>query len=158
MVRIPIVHLSEGWHRMRLAHSVGELELAESPFRGQVEIEIQIERQGRQYLVLFETAAEAELCCDRCLEVYTERLVGTYSIFFAPEEPVRLPAEEFRLLRAGDRELDVTDDVRQTVLLSLPLKQLCHEDCRGLCPECGVNLNLEPHRSGCPREVIRIGR
>ena len=39
------------------------------------------------------------------------------------------------------KPLDLTDDVREDILLSLPLKFLCQEDCRGLCPHCGQNLN-----------------
>ena len=47
----------------------------------------------------------------------------------------------------GDR-LDLGEVVREQVLLALPLKPLCREDCRGLCPRCGQNRNLGP--CGCP--------
>ncbi|MCS7081942.1 MAG: DUF177 domain-containing protein [Bacteroidetes bacterium] len=151
MIRIPILHLIEGWQRMQLWHPVEELELVESGFRGQVEIHVDIERRGGQYLVLLQTSAQAELICDRCLERYSERLIGSYSILYAPEAPPVLSAEEFRPIRVGVRDVDITDDVRQTVLLSIPLKQVCREDCLGLCPECGSNLNLSSHRAGCPR-------
>ncbi|MBP1582465.1 MAG: DUF177 domain-containing protein [Victivallales bacterium] len=43
--------------------------------------------------------------------------------------------------KAMGKPLDLTDDVREDILLSLPLKFLCQEDCRGLCPHCGQNLN-----------------
>jgi hypothetical protein len=41
----------------------------------------------------------------------------------------------------GQTVIDLSDDARQTVLLALPLKHLCREDCRGLCPQFGRNLN-----------------
>jgi uncharacterized protein len=41
----------------------------------------------------------------------------------------------------GQTVIDMADDVRQTVLLAVPLKNVCREDCRGLCPQCGRNLN-----------------
>ena len=47
----------------------------------------------------------------------------------------------------GDR-LDLGEVVREQILLALPLKPLCREDCRGLCPACGQNRNLVP--CGCP--------
>ena len=38
-------------------------------------------------------------------------------------------------------ELDITEDVRNEMLIELPINLLCRDDCRGLCPKCGVNLN-----------------
>ena len=42
-----------------------------------------------------------------------------------------------------EEELDITDDVREEALLLLPMNLLCSPDCRGLCPQCGANLNRE---------------
>ena len=41
----------------------------------------------------------------------------------------------------NDEELDITDDLRAEILLELPTNILCSEDCKGLCPHCGINLN-----------------
>jgi uncharacterized protein len=54
--------------------------------------------------------------------------------------------EEVHLISADAKELDITDDIRDTLLLALPMKMLCTEDCRGLCAGCGANLNEEPCR------------
>jgi uncharacterized protein len=72
--------------------------------------------------------------------------------------------EEFRIEQVGDSMqvlpldeedaaadfvknniLDLTELIRQNVLLALPIQPLCREDCKGLCPECGRDLNVEPH-------------
>jgi uncharacterized protein len=50
---------------------------------------------------------------------------------------------EVQVVPQGVSVLDITDDVRQTAILSVPLKLLCHTGCRGLCPQCGKNLNDE---------------
>ena len=47
----------------------------------------------------------------------------------------------------GDR-LDLGEMIREQLFLSVPLKRLCREDCRGLCPTCGVNRNRTP--CDCP--------
>ena len=49
---------------------------------------------------------------------------------------------------AGSAEvvIDLSEDARQTILLAVPLKLLCREDCQGLCPGCGVDLNREACR------------
>ena len=39
--------------------------------------------------------------------------------------------------------IDLGEDVRQTLILAVPLKLLCRPECKGLCPQCGTNLNNE---------------
>jgi uncharacterized protein len=56
----------------------------------------------------------------------------------APYDPA-----EVQIIPQGASVLDLTEDVRQTILLSVPLKLLCSETCAGLCPRCGANLNTE---------------
>ena len=48
---------------------------------------------------------------------------------------------ELQIVPPGFSVIDLSEDVRQTVLLSVPLKLLCTENCKGLCPLCGRNLN-----------------
>lgn len=50
------------------------------------------------------------------------------------------------------RELDLTAAVREQILLSVPASPLCREDCKGLCPKCGKDLNES--ECGCDRAVI----
>ncbi|MGQ9512551.1 YceD family protein [Thermodesulfitimonas sp.] len=93
-----------------------------------------------------ETKATVRLTCSRCLKEFTVELAGRI------EEKYRLhgaasPEEEIPL--ATD-ELDFTDQVIESLLLALPMKPLCREDCRGLCPRCGKDLNEGP--CGCPAD------
>ena len=94
-------------------------------------------------------ATTIEMTCARCLEPVTQDLRREFELLYRP-----LGAD------AGRDELSVTDaeaeigyyqgegvlleDVlREQVLLALPLKVTCREDCKGLCPHCGKNLNVE---------------
>ena len=54
----------------------------------------------------------------------------------------------------GD-EIDLDEVVREQIYFSLPMKSLCREDCRGLCPVCGINLNKEECK--CRREIGHPG-
>ena len=58
-----------------------------------------------------------------------------------PEEPDSFTIDEYYIL-------DLTEAVRQYALMVIPMKPLCREDCAGLCPGCGSNLNQGP--CGCP--------
>jgi uncharacterized protein len=51
-----------------------------------------------------------------------------------------------------DEELDVHGWARDALALALPAQIVCREDCAGLCPQCGKDLNLEPHEHEAPRD------
>ena len=73
-----------------------------------------------------------ELECSRCLANFNSTFAGSFDETY-PETV---------------ESIDLTDAVRQTVLLSVPVKPLCSTDCKGLCPKCGMNLNRG--RCNCP--------
>ena len=55
------------------------------------------------------------------------------------------------LIQEGQAYVDITDDVREAILLALPVNPRCRPDCRGLCPTCGANLN--ENACGCPAKA-----
>ena len=88
-----------------------------------------------------------ELACSRCLEGFRVPVRAPFDLLFLPaaSEPA-LPEQEIEDDDLGTsyyREgvIDLADVVREQLSLSLPMKPLCQEGCRGLCPECGTNLN-----------------
>jgi len=100
--------------------------------------------------------AQATLSCSRCLEPVAVPLDVYLEEIFAPTidiltgKPVQ-NEEEDRALWIDDRHLlDLSEVLRQDVLLALPMHLLCREECRGLCPVCGQNLNQES--CGCTPE------
>ena len=92
------------------------------------------------------TESEARLECSRCLEPYAVTLRG--EIDFSINEVAdtdavdrdEVPDNEL-IVPAGAGEIDITEPVREALTLELPLKPLCREECRGLCPVCGANRN-----------------
>jgi uncharacterized protein len=91
--------------------------------------------------------AEVMLACSRCVEPVVVPLDVELEEIFTPTIDIltgRLvqSEEEDRALWIDDRHiLDLTEVLRQNILLTLPMHVLCSEDCRGLCPVCGQNLN-----------------
>ncbi len=91
-----------------------------------------------------------EAPCARCLEPVRHTLGGDFDLIFRPLGADAGPPE--RSLGAPETEIGyyqgeglVLEDVlREQVLLSLPVRSLCRQDCKGLCPRCGRNLNTEP--------------
>ena len=84
--------------------------------------------------------------CRRCLEpVAIELDQPVHVIYRAGIEGVEAEAEEEHVypLPARARELDLSDAVREHVILGMPEYVMCREDCRGLCPHCGTDLNRD---------------
>jgi uncharacterized protein len=60
------------------------------------------------------------------------------------EDASQYDVAEVQVIPQGSTIIDITEDVRQTVLIAVPLKLLCREECLGLCPHCGKDLNEGP--------------
>jgi uncharacterized protein len=112
--------------------------------------ELRLMRTPRSIFVRGRLQTRVVVECSRCLaEVETPVEVDVEAEYF-PEVDVTsghaLPAPDDDLAFTIDQnhELDLQEVVRQNLLLALPMQALCSDACRGLCPECGQNLNGEP--------------
>ena len=88
-----------------------------------------------------------ERLCARCLEPVPQKLSGNFDLIFRPEAADSVAGEhaittdETEIGYYEESGLLLEDVVREQVLLSLPGRALCRPDCKGLCPQCGQNLN-----------------
>ena len=88
-----------------------------------------------------------EVACARCLEPVDLPLEGSFDLLFRPEHADAeageraITEDETEIGYYGNDGLLLEDVVREQVLLSLPGRTLCQEDCKGLCARCGQNLN-----------------
>lgn len=109
-----------------------------------------LEKDGEEVLVRGHLAARVPQVCSRCLETFTVRVAAEVGTRFAPglarrrDEGQELTADDLELdFYAGDL-LDLDRLIQTEVMLGLPMKSLCREECRGLCPVCGGNRNSNP--------------
>lgn len=119
----------------------------EEPFRGEVEAW----NTGDSFLVKAHLTGEAIVPCGRCLSKVRVPLSVAFSEEFLPGEPSPTGEQEEddegrTFSRYQGDEIDLSEPLRQNILLELPLKPLCQAACKGLCPTCGANLNEEACR------------
>lgn len=89
-----------------------------------------------------------DLTCDRCLKPFSEEKTVSYETLLAAE----LEQEDNDdIVLLEDEELDADELLRDVFILAMDSKHLCSEDCKGLCPGCGVDLNVEQCR--CQKEI-----
>ena len=122
-------------------------------FADPVQVRMTLSRSGRLILVKSGIEARVKCICARCLDPFTLTLTSEIKTSLKPKPDPHLylsPPEEVELNR-GDLEIDFYEGeevdlsplVQDQALLTLPPKVICREDCRGLCPRCGKNLNRE---------------
>ncbi|HEV2644777.1 MAG TPA: DUF177 domain-containing protein [Acidobacteriaceae bacterium] len=93
--------------------------------------------------------ADFEILCARCVEPVATPVVGSFDLIFRPQAADAesgeraITLDETEIGYYEENGLSLEDVVREQVLLSLPTRTLCKEDCKGLCPRCGQNQNLE---------------
>lgn len=99
---------------------------------------------GEGVLVRGTMRTSLALECRRCLEPVTWEIDDTVDLLFEPltggEEEEELKGEVYALPTRGT-ELDLREALRQELLLRVPGHVVCEEACKGLCPQCGANLN-----------------
>ena len=124
---------------------------------GPLEFELEVQRAGtRKYILTGRLQGGLRIRCDRCLEMFHRDLAISFQTFLAlppedaSEEEIELQEEDLDVAFRIGEEVDVLELVQEQVLLDLPMKRLCREDCKGLCPRCGGNLNQGA--CGCPEE------
>jgi len=119
-----------------------------------VQGKVSLIRTDRGILVKGKLEAAVELSCSRCLNLFncpiTLNIEEEYfpTIDMASGASLLVPDEPDCFTINERHELNLTEAIRQCALLAIPMKPLCREDCAGLCPNCGQNLNLGP--CSCP--------
>jgi uncharacterized protein len=122
-----------------------------------VEGKMIVSSTGRVLLLEGAVDTEVELVCSRCGGVYRQPIHAEFQEDFVVQPPApggqALAIEQdedepdIQLFFPGTLDLNMDELLRQSILLALPIKPLCQDDCQGLCPHCGSNLN-EGH-CGC---------
>lgn len=102
--------------------------------------------------------AEIEADCDRCLEPVRLPIDSRFDLFYRPAPEISTPHDiaidpgEAEIGFYEDGGIELAEALREYVLLSLPMRQVCKAECQGICPQCGLNRNT----GQCQCETKRI--
>lgn len=115
-----------------------------SPVKGT----LSLKKVGHELIIQGEISSKAELECSRCLRKYTDELHAQVDVTYHPLEELKAEGKyevrENELdtgFYAGD-EFNLLELVKEQIILSVPMKLLCSETCKGICPKCGADLNI----------------
>jgi uncharacterized protein len=147
-MKIQVQGLSEGLHEYLFDIPSVDLGLTEE-FSGDVKVRVSLDKTQNEIVLSAQLSAAVHLECDRCTRPFVLELDPGYRMVYVweGEDTSLLDPSEVQVISPGLSVIDLSEDVRQTLVLALPFKRVCTEQCRGLCPHCGKNLNEEP--CGC---------
>lgn len=149
-MRIEVENLKERAEPFSHSYAPGEVELEDDGARlvSNADVEGSASRKGDEVRVRGKIVTEVELLCDRCLAPARAPLEVEFDTRFIPRtvaasdaENVELLADDLGLAAYEGDSVDVDELVREQILLALPSRNLCREECKGLCPKCGSDLN-----------------
>lgn len=145
-IAVPKISEDEGLS-LQYVYPEGEPALAGSDagLIGRCELNMRATRAGDEVELIGSVNAVVGFECDRCLRPLSVPVEQSFDLFYVPP----LKAGDERELGADDlsigfyqgETIDLDDVVREQVELALPMSRLCTENCEGLCPDCGANLN-----------------
>ena len=112
-----------------------------------VDVAFEIHKDKDRFRLVGKVSTELELACSRCVEPFRMTVDAPFDIRFLPVSEASSDVEkevgeadlETNVYR--DDRIDLNELLREQFYLALPMKPLCVEDCRGMCPQCGINLN-----------------
>jgi uncharacterized protein len=123
-----------------------------------VKVKMNVIRFGDRVMVEGHAEMTATLSCSRCLNEYTHPIEADFREEYFPASEMsagrdhKLSADEMDVGYYSDDQIDVKDIAMEQMLLVVPIKQLCKPECKGLCPECGKDLNAGS--CGCERADV----
>jgi uncharacterized protein len=112
-----------------------------------VTLEFEIHKDKERFRLVGTAAAELELPCSRCLEPFRFPVNTSFDLRYHPasemsqDEEREVEEDDLDTSFYRDDQIDLNELLREQFYLALPMKPLCGDDCKGLCPQCGTNRN-----------------
>ncbi len=117
-----------------------DLDSEDITYTGEIKLEVDAYKVGNTVSVHAKVHSERDVRCVRCLGKFHQKLFDEFDFNY--------------LISSESQILDITENVREELILNFPLKPLCKKDCKGICPICGKNLNEE--KCDCESKYIKF--
>ena len=147
---VDLINLETSPFRFEFSLAPGEIDLTgeEAKLKTPVCVEGELKRGIVETEVGGKIYTELEIECTRCLQTIERKLEIPFEAAFVTEEnytqarEAELGAKDLDISVYDGQKIDITELVREQILLNLPEQIFCRDDCRGLCEKCGANRNL----------------
>ncbi len=142
-LRIRLAALPLGKSRLAGALEFSILDAAGEAEPCRVDTTCEFDSLGARIHVRGQVEGEAESHCHRCLEPYRRPIAALFEVTLQQTPVEDDSGSDVEFVPESAVEYDLAPRVQEAVLLEEPLQLVCRPDCRGLCPQCGANLNRD---------------
>jgi len=140
-MKIKLSGLGDGEHSYSFNNLCSEIGL-DTEYDREIKVDVILRKSIRQYYLNINCSTEKKSVCDRCLSEFYMKLNCSFKVVYTYDQSFSdSNYDDVKFLMFHDTEIEIDDDVRQMVMLSVPMKSLCNNECKGLCVLCGQNLN-----------------
>ena len=122
------------------------------PFAGPVFVEIELTSSDKKIQAEGTAKTIIQHPCDRCLNPAEFLIEAPFKEIYYPAGTTRDNLLQDEWISFKNDVIDIEPEVLKSLIMALPMKVLCEENCHGLCPSCGKNLNIG--KCGCSQENI----
>lgn len=155
-MKIPVDDITESAREVRFFENIGGLnalyknsQCRDFGFPPFLEVDLVYYRSGQEIFFKGSFGGTLEGTCSRCLRIYSFSLGKDFDFVLSSDPSEQggkvgeLDREDLGLSYYSTEEIDLAPLIKEQVMLALPTRPLCHENCRGLCSSCGIDLNQE---------------
>ncbi len=128
-------------------------------FRSPIRMEAHLRKVQEEVTIEGRILTQIELVCSRCLKTFDYSCDDTFEVIYLPQpdeqelvDEIELEAADLSISYYQGETISLTELIREQLLLWLPVKPLCKDECAGLCPSCGQDLN--EGSCHCPKETL----
>ncbi len=155
-MKICIEDIRETGKTIAFAEEIGDLnellaqdQTVDYQFRRAVDVNVTYYRSGVDLFFDGHLVGQVSGNCARCLEAYPFTIERDFVFVLKPATPAQvsrrgLTSDDLAFGTYSGEEVDLSPLIREELILALPTRPLCRDDCSGLCPHCGANRNLGP--------------
>lgn len=143
-MKIKLRGLDQGEFNYEFTESPELYKLNPEIFKNDLESNVFVEVDGKNYYIKVCTQTETSYECARCLKKLTLDFESNVEVIYV-EKKSHDPdntEEGVHYLLPGEHKADLEPAICENILLEMPMKVTCKEDCKGLCFDCGINLNI----------------
>lgn len=148
MLTFTLATIKEGQSSFTADYNPKDFGLEENKeFNKTIHLYHQINKVGNEVYIQIMIQTALDLQCDVCLDSFQLDVKDKVNIVLTTDSDLAdREDDDVYLVADSTNQIDVSESIRQSLLLAVPFKQICRADCKGLCPTCGANLNNGPCR------------
>jgi len=154
VLRFALAAVKEGQSSVAADLTPKDIGLEENKeFNKTIHLAHQITKVGNEVYIQTTVQTTLDLQCDVCLDSFQFDVEDTVNVILTTDSDLaEREDDDVYLLADSTSQVDISESIRQSLLLAIPFKLICGPNCKGLCPTCGANLNNGP--CGCKGDYV----